>query len=223
MKQHLIGYFFALCIGFTGGYWFKSDVPMETQTVPAPIVQAQEPTPEPQSSTHDDYQVPSEPAPVAAAPDFKFQSLNDAIDTAKPFMTDTQGADVTKGAAILAVWGATNMSWKDLQAIPLGKYGLVMKDSASQMGKRLCVNGQVIEIQLDSTVSQKIYLGGMFADSGNLYRFIAVGSTGEIVANSRANFCGIVTGQQHYENSMGGVAHAVHLVGMFDLPENKKK
>jgi hypothetical protein len=99
-----------------------------------------------------------------------------------------------------------------------------MKDPDSQRGQKLCANGEVIEIALDRSVpGQKVFLGGMYDDGGRIYRFIAVQSTGEIMAHSRARFCGVVTGQQHYENSMGGVAHAVHLVGMFDLPENKAR
>lgn len=148
-------------------------------------------------------------------------NLREAIAGTRLEMADVQGEDVSVGAAKLAIWGADNMRWVELQEVPLGKYGLVMKDSNTQRGARLCTSGQVIEIAKDRTVPQDIYLGGMFGSAGNLYRFIALKSTGEIVAKSGARFCGIVTGQQHYPNSIGGVAHAVHLVGMFDLAENK--
>lgn len=33
----------------------------------------------------------------------------------------------------------------------------------------------------------------------------------------------VVTGNYDYSNSAGGTGHAVDLVGMFDLPENKPK
>lgn len=147
-------------------------------------------------------------------------NLREAIAATRLDMADIQGAEISTGAALLAIWGANNMKWSELQAIPSGKYGMVMKEPDSQRGAKLCVNGQVIEIALDTTVPQKIYQGGLFDDDGRIYRFIAVGSTGEIVAGSQTRFCGIVTGQQHYPNSAGGVAHAVHLVGIFDLPEN---
>jgi len=150
-----------------------------------------------------------------------WENLRQAIASTRLDMKDTQDANVSVGAAKLAIWGAENMRWAELQELPQGKYGMVMKDPDTQRGSRLCTSGQVIEIAKDGSVPQKIYVGGMFGTEGNLYRFIAVGSTGEIVANSRAKFCGIVTGQQHYPNSVGGEAHAVHLVGMFDLPENK--
>ena len=151
-------------------------------------------------------------------------NLRQAIASTRLDMNDIQGADVSLGAAKLALWGTENMHWAELQEIPTTKYGLVMKDPDSQRGQKLCANGEVIEIALDRSVSgQKVFLGGMYDDGGRIYRFIAVQSTGEIMAHSRARFCGVVTGQQHYENSMGGVAHAVHLVGMFDLPENKAR
>ena len=149
-------------------------------------------------------------------------NLREAISSTRLDMADIQGADVSKGAALLAIWGAENMRWSELQEIPTTKYGLVMKDPDAQRGQRLCTTGQVIEIELDRSVpGKKIFGGGMYEDGGRIYRFLAVQSTGEIMAHSRARFCGVVTGQQHYPNSAGGVAHAVHLVGMFDLPENK--
>lgn len=163
-------------------------------------------------------------APAAPAPlQLSWSTLNEAIAATRLDMADVQGDEVSKGAALLAIWGADHMKWGELQAIPAGKYGMVMKEPDSQRGARLCVNGRVIEIAVDTTVPQKIYQGGMFDADGRIYRFIAGGSTGEIMAESHAKFCGIVTGQQHYPNSAGGVAHAVHLVGMFDLPENRTR
>lgn len=150
-------------------------------------------------------------------------NLREAIASTRLDMGDIQGADVSKGAAILALWGASDMKWNELQEVPSGKYGLVMKDPDSQRGQKLCTSAKVIEITLDRTLpDKKIFTGGMYDDDGRVYRFIALGSTGEIMAHSYARFCGVITGQQHYPNSAGGMAHAVHLVGMFDLPENKK-
>ena len=38
-----------------------------------------------------------------------------------------------------------------------------------------------------------------------------------------ARFCGIATGRDTYANTGGGTTHAVRVVGMFDLPENRKR
>lgn len=151
-------------------------------------------------------------------------NLREAIASTRLDMKDIVGSDVSVGAAKLAVWGAENMHWAELQEIPTTKYGLVMKDSDAQRGQRICISGRVIEIELDRSVpGKKIFVGGMYDDGDRIYRFVALQSTGEIMAHSRARFCGVVTGQQHYPNSAGGMAHAVHLVGMFDLPENKAR
>lgn len=151
-------------------------------------------------------------------------NLRQAIASTRLDMSDIQGGGLSAGAAKLALWGAENMRWSELQEIQTTKYGLVMKDSDSQRGQKLCFNGNVIEIIVDKSVpGSKVFLGGAFDDSGRIYRFVALKSTGEIIEQSRVKFCGIVTGQQHYPNSAGGVAHAVHLVGLFDLPENKSE
>lgn len=232
MKQHWIGYLFAMGIGFTGGYWVKSDAPMETQTVPTPVETAQAPqaaTTSP-SPVEADYQASNQaetPQPTedekreAAVALIQSYTLPQAIEFAKPHMEDIQGEGVSKGTGILAFWASTNLKWAELIELPSSKHGLIMKDSAAQLGKRLCVKGRVIEIARDKTVEQPLFTGGMFDGTGRIYRFVAVGSTGDIVGNTQAGFCGIVTGQQHYLNSAGGVAHAVQLVGLFDLPENK--
>lgn len=165
----------------------------------------------------------AEPTPTTPAPlKLSWSNLREAIAETRAKMTDIQGGDLSDGAALLALWGDENMRWNELQEIPMTKYGLVMKDPDAQRGKKMCVSGKIIEIALDKSVpGKRIFEGGMFSDAGEIYRFIALHSTGEIMANSRARFCGVVTGQQHYQNSAGGVAHSVHLVGMFDLPENK--
>jgi len=155
-------------------------------------------------------------------PEFEFTSLADAIVAFKSKMTDFDDADISQGAAFLALWGAKHMSWEELQAVDQGKYALVMKDPDSQRGKRLCTHGGIIEIEVDNGIQDKVYLGGMIDEAARVYRFVAVKSTGDLVGGSVARFCGIVTGKNNYQNSGGGVEHAVHLVGMFDLPENKK-
>jgi hypothetical protein len=152
-----------------------------------------------------------------------WDNLRRAISGTRSDMGDVSGADVSAGAARLAIWAIDNLRWQELQEIEPTKFGLAMKDSDAVRGKKLCVSGRVIEIAADPSVpGKKVFVGGMFSNAGDIYRFIAVRSTGEIMQDSRAKFCGIFVGQQHYENSIGGVAHAVQLVGMFDLPENRK-
>lgn len=164
----------------------------------------------------------SEPiAPQEAPPRKEFSTLAEAIDGIKPLMSDTQDA-ISPGTVMLAFWAADRLKWQELQGIPITKYALIMKDSDEQRGKSICASGRIIEIASEKVEGRKFYSGGIYDDAGRIYRFVAVKSTGELVAQSFATICGIVTGRQSYQNSVGGVAHAISLVGMFDLPENRK-
>ncbi|WP_131669839.1 hypothetical protein [Psychrobacter pygoscelis] len=112
-------------------------------------------------------------------------------------------------------------SWEELNAIEETTYGKVMKDPIAEYGKRLCVNGNIVEIDTDRSMSQPLYNGGLADYDMNFYRFTAFGSTGDLVANSNAIFCGIVVGRLSFDNSIGGTTNAPYLFGMFDLPANK--
>lgn len=49
------------------------------------------------------------------------------------------------------------------------------------------------------------------------------GDTGDLVQNSAARICGIVTGVSDYANTGGGQTPSVTIVGLFDLPANRAK
>lgn len=136
-------------------------------------------------------------------------------------MSNTQET-FSEGAQDLVLWAQDRLEWKDLAAVPSTKPALVMKDPEDQFGKRICASGMIIEISAND-VAGTVYVGEIAnMDSGNTFRFIALRSTGDLVEQSNARFCGIVTGKVDYANSMGGETHAIQLVGMFDLPANHK-
>lgn len=160
---------------------------------------------------------PPEPTPVELIQ--KATTLADAISIAKPLMSDTTN-EISDGAVLFGIWAKDRLTWADLSAVTQTKQALVSKDPDSERGKRICAKGKILEIKK----SGDVFEGGMFNGYGfsDLVRFIAVKSTGELVEDSRANFCGIVIGRYSYSNSGGGTTHAVYAVGMFDLPENKE-
>lgn len=166
------------------------------------------------------------PAPVAPPPapaqpaTPQVKTLPEAIAAIKPLMDDTFN-ESSKGGLLLAAWAAKYMTWKELNQLPPTKFALVMKDPDEERGKLICARGSIIEISVEKSPLGKFNIGGMFSGS-NIYRFITVGSSGELVAQSWAGLCGVVIGKQTYSNSMGGTAHAVFVVGMFNLPQNKK-
>lgn len=150
----------------------------------------------------------------------KTPTLDGALLTTKPKMADT----VTKlddGHLMLMFWSAKHLHWSDVSVTKNEtSFALVRKDSDEARGKRLCVSGTIVEIEVMKTDESTSFGGLMFDAAGDIYKFSAVGSTGELVSKSQARFCGIVTGKYDYPNSVGGVGHAVKLVGMFDLPAN---
>lgn len=150
----------------------------------------------------------------------KMTTLREAIEFAKPFMSD----EVNKpsvGAVAVAIWGVAHMKFADVSvATDETNFARILKDSESERGKKLCIAGKLVEIAVSNTDFGKVFEGLLY--NGNLWRFTAVGSTGDLVEMKPARFCGVAIGKYDYSNSVGGTGHAVQLVGMFDLPENKR-
>jgi len=150
------------------------------------------------------------------------RSLSGAISYAKKYMGSTRDKP-SKGALIFGAWSMKRLKWSELQLVEKTKYALVEKDPETEIGKKMCVRGKVIQIRAERTSYGKMFTGLMFKGASyrsNVVSFFAVGSTGEIVARKRARFCGIVTGIYTYSNTGGGTTHAVQMVGMFKLKAN---
>jgi hypothetical protein len=170
---------------------------------------------------------PAQPAPAQESKPtgvtfLQLPTLATAITATKPKMEERNDGSPSDGAVMLALWGYEKMRLADIQALPATKWAVVKNDPEAVRGHHICTSGTIVEIGVDRSAGNPIYLGGMYDGAGNIYRFVAVGSTGDLVANSKARFCGVVTNAVSYPNSMGGVGHAVQLVGLFDLPTNKK-
>jgi hypothetical protein len=180
--------------------------------------EAAPPLPAPSPSVLATAAAPKEPTVVERL--MESTTLTEALGVARPLFTDTEDK-VDPAAVSFAMWAAKRMTWRELQALPETKHALVMKDPEAERGKRNCYTGVIVEIQVDRSKGVPLYLGGLMTNGGQIARFAAVGSTGELVQKSAARFCGVTTGRQSYSNAGGGTTHAVYLVGMFDLPENK--
>lgn len=148
-------------------------------------------------------------------------TLAAAVAIAKPYFAD--GTNVrSDGTALLVAWGASHLTIPELKKHPETTVGKVQKDPEAEEGKRLCKSGTIIEISKNSELNLTLFTGGLMTEGGDVLRFIALGSTGELVRSSYGTFCGIVTGLDEYANSAGGVTHGIAVTGMFDLPANKK-
>jgi hypothetical protein len=148
------------------------------------------------------------------------QSLEPALAVISPHFTDAVDTVSPAGAAF-AVWAAKRLTWAELASLPKTTFAAVMKDPEAGRGKRLCQRGYVIEIQADRSAGPTMFVGGLGTRGGRIVRFVAVQDTGDLVENSPARLCGVVIGRQSYANSAGGTAHAIFVVGMFDLAANR--
>jgi hypothetical protein len=164
-------------------------------------------------------------APVVPEPPPEEQILaidgfDEAVAFAKPMMADGNVAR-SKGDLMLTFWSATKLRWTDV-AVAKNETSvkLVNKDSDEQRGKRMCLRGQIAQITKVNN-DPKFYSGLMFVTMADRISFNAVGSTGELVDDSWARFCGVVTQRYGFDNVSGGTTLTVAMVGMFDLPENK--
>ena len=162
-----------------------------------------------------------EPSPLEKV--LAMPSLSDAIEVVKPHMTDTND-ETSAGALMLALWAAENLKFSDVVVRKNEtSFPLVRKDADASRGKRMCVTGRIIQIAKEKAGERTLWTGLMLVGYSEIASFIAVGGTGNLVARSRARLCGVVIGTYDYSNSAGGKGHAVSLVGMFDLAENRRE
>lgn len=161
------------------------------------------------------------PPPPTASPMDTFLAIRDASAALKAADAQDSQGDTDVGAIKFALWSSKNLTWKDVGVTTdETSAARVMKDSEAERGKRACWSGSIIEIAVDRSAGRPLYVGGLHSGA-NIIRFVAVRSTGDLVGRSPARICGYVTGRQSYSNSGGGTTHAVFVVGMFDLPENR--
>lgn len=163
---------------------------------------------------------PSKPEPSPLEVLRSKVTLADAIDQVKSKMSDTDD-ERSPGAALLGIWSSDHLKWADVAvAKNETSFALIRKDSDANRGKRMCLRGEIIQIEKEKAEGVSLFSGLILNGSGDITNFIAAGSTGALVAGSGARLCGVVIGTYEYSNSGGGKGHAISLVGMFDLPEN---
>lgn len=146
-------------------------------------------------------------------------SLADALAIAKPKMGD--GVEqVSAGALLLTYWGIERMRWSDVERPLNGTSAL--RGPADEPGKGLCVEGTVAQLNEDRFQKGVVYTGILQAPDLESYHFAAVGKPGDVAAGRQARFCGIVSGKFEYADRNGDQSTAIQLVGMFDVPENRR-
>lgn len=145
-----------------------------------------------------------------------------ATDAFKAIEPNNAADDDNLEAQVFGLWLTERGTWADVQPAADEKtsYGLVMKDADKERGKRMCVSGTILQIRVEKTELWTETLG-LLISQANIFRFVAVQDTGDLVANSTAKFCGFVAGKTAFSNVSGGETQGVYIVGMFDLPSNR--
>jgi len=161
----------------------------------------------------------AKPEPTLGERIAKAENYTDALRIAGPVLSD-EIDKISDGAILLAIWVDAQRPWAELAVEDETTTKRVMKDSDEERGRRMCARGRIVEIEKVSD-DPKVFSGGLSTSSYDIVRFLAAGSTGDLVGSSRGRICGVVVGEYAYSNVGGGQTRAVMLVGMFDLPENK--
>lgn len=164
-----------------------------------------------------------EPEPTAAEVMLAVETYEEALRV-QDFMGDTVG-EPSEGALFFALWSAEKLRWQDVNvAKNETSIKLVNRDSETEIGKRMCYAGRIVQLARDRSFTEatdKPVWQGLFVVGRNeLVSFWAAGSAGELVEGSRARLCGVVTGRHAFSNVSGGQTQTVHVVGMFGVPEN---
>lgn len=151
----------------------------------------------------------------------KFDSWKSAFEQTSMMMEG--GGKLSTGHLVFATWASRKLLWFDvIVATNETSYVLVAKDPDKERGKRICLTGWVASISANKSRSPTTYDGMMRAESGHWFGYTAVHDTDKIVADVDARFCGVVTDFGRFAFSKGGTVDVVSIVGMFDLPSNRK-
>lgn len=160
-------------------------------------------------------------------------NLEDALKTAK----EEFPGDVRSRDAAIVEWSEEHLHWADIdvkknQVSTL----LALKDPEGAYGKRACLSGKITTITAvrDADASALRHFNAVLESTDKTperWNLSAVGDTGELVKGSTAKFCGLAVNVHTNQGSIGGTgvhpstapSDSLDMVGMFDLPENKKR
>lgn len=165
------------------------------------------PSPEPEA--------PSPRARLLATPD-----LASAFAQTRPAM-NVELDQVSSGTKELIRWASQRLRWSQI-AVDDNEtsFALARKDFEAALGKRMCVRGTIASITRQK-FEEPLFVGVLDAGAREILQFIAVRSTGTLVEQNEARFCGVIVGAITFESSRDGHGTGVSLLGMFDLPENR--
>ena len=151
------------------------------------------------------------------------KKVEESLPLCKPSMGSATLGNWSSGHKLFALWAvenSTNLSWNDFNvATNETTIGLIRKNPEKESGKKICVTGKIVQInETKANLSQGLFITG----DRVIYSFAGIKSSGDLTEDSVSKFCGYVTGTYDYSNSVGGVGHAISIVGMWSVPDNLK-
>lgn len=176
---------------------------------------------QPSKSTTPVAQKPPQPTQEEIEAKLKQMTLSDFVEQSKPSMNDTIDSRPQASSYLVNFMNLKDIKIKDILKLPQTSRGKILKDPEAERGHQLCVTGNLVQISANRKSGNVEYTGIMMDQTFQPVIFAAVGDTGELVARSKARFCGIVIGKMSYSNTGGGQSSGPYLVGLFDLKKNK--
>jgi hypothetical protein len=89
---------------------------------------------------------------------------------------------------------------------------LVFKNSEKELGKRICLTGEVLQIK---EVPNHLTEGLVRSDSGFTYHYVNLGNSKRLLPHVQASMCGIVVGYVWYRTTENTFYQAVDLMGVW--------
>ena len=150
------------------------------------------------------------------------QNIAEALKTAREeFPSDPRSRD-----AAIVDWSEERLKWADVEAKKNEVSTLLaLKDPEGAYGKRTCLIGKLTTISAvrDADASTLKHFKAVLEGPGERWNLSAVGDTGDLVKGSSAKFCGLATNVRSHKGDGGITVDSLDVVGMFDLPENRKR
>lgn len=152
-------------------------------------------------------------------------TLAEALAITKPHMRDVKD-EYDPAAVALGSWALKKMRWQDVEVSPNEtSMAAFERDPFAERGKRMCARGGIVDLTIDrgrdGTAPPMAFADVLTAEGDRLMVF-AAGTAGTLARGSHARVCGVVTGRHARTSVSGGTNLAVQLVGMFDLPDNRR-
>lgn len=153
------------------------------------------------SQTDAGLSAPAFELPMGARPDHrteirKTQTLREAIDYARPFMSRAESLSHSElrpigGTLLLALWAPGRLTWSELQTIPASDPPTDGELRDEDFGNRLCASGPLVQ---EPWVGVQAIPAAIVRRKSGYFRVVLTQPTQGLEVGAEFAFCGIYTG-----------------------------